>query len=1672
MRSPRFITHFFSRPKEISLRFLLVGLFVIQIVTAIGITGYLSFLNQQQTVNTIASELHHEITNCVVQYLDSYLKIPVLINRLNTDAFNVGQLDVKNLEQLEKHLFSQLWQFDSVTAILFGNEQGDFRVADRKEGFVIATADRSNPTIINNYTANSKGEKIKLLSTTKFLERDVRDRPWYKSAVKAGKPSWSPVFLLNSQKDIVISANSPIYNQENGKLVGVFSVNINFANISKFLNNIKSVKSGEIFIMEPDGLMIASSTSEKLFKLNSNKSFQRLNALDSSNKLIRDTARFLSKDFGGISQIKGKQQLEFIKNRKREFLQIVPFKNQLGLDWLIVLVAPESDLLGEINNSTQRTIWLCLAATILAATGGIITANWVTKPILKLNNAAKKMAAGNLEQTIELAGFSEIQELAASFNLMAKHLQIFFADLLALNENITQNKRQLGQFLEALPIGLAVQNLDGEIVYFNQTAQRLTGKEFIPQVTPDKFAATYQFYVAGTDQFYPRERLPFVRALQGETVTVEDLEIRQDGKIIPLEVKATPIFDARGNIIQSLITFQDITERKKAEKLLADYNQILETKIAERTQALRESEGRFQTFMNNTPFTAFIKDETGKLVYVNNQFFVQFHNTIIAPLGKTNFDLFPPIVAEEIQANDMTVLTTGKAIEFIETIPDPKGNVIHWLAIKFPLHDPKGRKFLGGIAVDISDRLKLERELASTHAKLNDILNNAIASISSFRIFADATWKAEFYSFGCESIFGFTAQELMADPYLWMSRVLSEDWQTIILPCFQDIFAQRDKTLEYRFLHKDGSLRWIRAVFNSRRDENNNYWIMTTVDTDITTRKKMEQQLQAASDELEQRVALRTAELAAINRLLKKEIKERQQAEAELRRSEELYRNLVELQTNIIVRIDLEGKVTFANQVACETFGFQVPEFLGQSIIQFVYPDDLPEVMGNIEALQLPPYHLTTGEQRSFTVNGIRWLQWDISGIRNEAGKVVELQAVGRDITDRKKAEGKLFNSQRFIEKIANTTPNLLYLLNINNQQIVYLNQQHSKFFGLSTEEIKRSGSFFTENIHPDDKKTIQEFFQQVIQAEDGEILENEFRVKNAEGEWRWLHTRDVIFSRTLEGLPEEILGTAVDITRDKELETLRQEAEQKIHFQARLLDAVHQAVIVTDLQGKVIYWNHYAEVMYGWQATEVLGRYIVGFTPAPSLQKQAAEIMTELQTGKSWSGEFWLQRRDGTTFPAIVIDSPIYNEQGEITGVIGVSIDISDRVLAEEELKRTKAELEIRVSQRTAELILANRQLQHELMQRKIAEIALQEELGERKRAEAALKQSEALFRSLSESAPLGIFKTDAQGNCIYANPRCQPISGCNLEEALGNGWMQFIHPDDLDSIIARWREIAGVKQEFSTEIRYCHGDGTIKVGRVKIAPILSEEGEIIGQVGTIEDITESRAIEQIKSEFISIVSHELRTPLASIRGALGLVAGGVLDDDPEAAQQMLEIAAMEVDRLSRLVNDILDLERLELHKLTLDKSWYDAATLMQQSVEALRPLAEENQITFQLETIYLPIWADSDRIIQTLVNLLSNAIKFSPAGSTINLSAKDLTDRVLFQVQDQGRGIPPDKLESIFGQFQQVDASDSRTKGGTGLGLAICRNIVQQHGGRIWVDSVLGKGSTFYFTLPMPKE
>ncbi len=230
-----------------------------------------------------------------------------------------------------------------------------------------------------------------------------------------------------------------------------------------------------------------------------------------------------------------------------------------------------------------------------------------------------------------------------------------------------------------------------------------------------------------------------------------------------------------------------------------------------------------------------------------------------------------------------------------------------------------------------------------------------------------------------------------------------------------------------------------------------------------------------------------------------------------------------------------------------------------------------------------------------------------------------------------------------------------------------------------------------------------------------------------------------------------------------------------------------------------------------------------------------------------------------------------------------------------------------------------------------------------------------------------------------------------------------------------------------------------------------------------------ELRRSERVKDEFLSVAGHELRTPLTSIRGSLGLLAGGLVGELSQDAQNMVALAVESTDRLIRLVNDILDIERIDSGHLPLERRPVAARELVRQSVQALGTTAEQAGVALCTDIEELTVSADADRVTQTLVNLLGNAIKFSRPGGLVTITVGRGGGCALFSVVDSGRGIPAEQLETIFERFNQVNISDAREKGGSGLGLAIARGIVESHGGHLWAESTAGHGSTFRFTLPL---
>jgi PAS domain S-box-containing protein len=354
-----------------------------------------------------------------------------------------------------------------------------------------------------------------------------------------------------------------------------------------------------------------------------------------------------------------------------------------------------------------------------------------------------------------------------------------------------------------------------------------------------------------------------------------------------------------------------------------------------------------------------------------------------------------------------------------------------------------------------------------------------------------------------------------------------------------------------------------------------------------------------------------------------------------------------------------------------------------------------------------------------------------------------------------------------------------------------------------------------------------------------------------------------------------------------------------------------------------------------------------------------------------------------------------------------------------------------------------------------------------ERGRAEELYRQQEILLDSVAD----GICGVDRHGLVSFANPAAARLLCATAADLTGKPVHELLHgsaapsqkcAEDCPLLRATEHNKAAAGEDIIFRT-----NGTSFPAEYFLTPIL-DQGRSSGSVLSFRDISQRYALDRLKDEFISTVSHELRTPLTSIRGALGLLSSGILGEVNDKAANLLRIALTNSDRLVRLINDILDLERIQSGREPLTFRPVQLAEIVQQAIDGMAPVAEAAGVQLLHDTTQAEISADPDRLLQVLTNLLSNAVKFSPPNSPVSVMMHPGATGVTLSVIDQGRGIPADKLEAVFGRFQQVDASDSRQKGGSGLGLAICRTIVLQHSGRIWAERNPVRGSTFRVFLP----
>ena len=469
--------------------------------------------------------------------------------------------------------------------------------------------------------------------------------------------------------------------------------------------------------------------------------------------------------------------------------------------------------------------------------------------------------------------------------------------------------------------------------------------------------------------------------------------------------------------------------------------------------------------------------------------------------------------------------------------------------------------------------------------------------------------------------------------------------------------------------------------------------------------------------------------------------------------------------------------------------------------------------------------------------------------------------------------------------------------------------------------------------------------------------------------------------------------------------------------------------VFTCTLEGRLTSLNTYTAESLGYRPEDLNGKPLSDLLSKEGLQGFAESLKTVIKTGE-YQGTIPILRKDGTE-RQIAFRSRRMDMPGSVSFVLTHGMDVTEQHEAEDQLHLVR---------RQRELILAA--------------------VGD------------------------GIYGMDLEGKLSFINPAAAKMLGYTAEEMRGKDVHELIHHSHADGTQhskANCPILLGLRRREGVRIRddvFWRKDGTTIPVEYVASPLI-DEGAIAGMVVAFQDVSERRRLEKMKDEFISTVSHELRTPLTSLRASLGLISSGSLDKRPEKQKQMLEVAIGNCDRLVRLVNDILDFDRVERGGMPLNFEVLQAGDILRRAADVEQEAALKAQITFRFDTPpKLMVNVDQERILQVLAELVSNAIKFSPPQTIIKLAAKALgpdkesgKDEVCIVVEYQGRGIPQDKLDMIFERFQQGDASDSRALGGTGLGLAICRRIIQQHGGRIWAESDPGKGSRFLFTVPAGK-
>jgi PAS domain S-box-containing protein len=875
---------------------------------------------------------------------------------------------------------------------------------------------------------------------------------------------------------------------------------------------------------------------------------------------------------------------------------------------------------------------------------------------------------------------------------------------------------------------------------------------------------------------------------------------------------------------------------------------------------------------------------------------------------------------------------------------------------------------------------------------------------------------------------------------------------------------------------------------------------------------KAKEQLVNELVELRQRVA----ELEAADA-------EHKTTEEELRESEERYRSLVDVAPDIIYRLDQDGKIVFISP-AVQQLGYDREELVGKPFEEIVHPDDRGKAanrfverrvgeraMKDVEIRLL----VKTGGARDYAVayrvvSVSAWGLWDVppDQIKQPDKSFLYTQGIARDITERKRAEKALRESEARFRSVAQSAIDAI--ISVDSQgNIFFCNASAQRMFGYTEDEmlgkplaflmpqryrgahgqamkrlrsmgeprsigkltevagLRKDGSEFPAELSFATWEVGGEVFYSAITRDitERKRVEEELR-KHRD------HLEELVAERTAEltGTNEQLRQ---EITERRQAEEALRESEERYRS---IIEGSYDMIQSVRLDASFVFVNHAWLETMGYCEGELSDITLFDVIHPESLS-HCREMFSKVLAGERLkSMEATFVARDGRE---VVVEGNVGPRYlgSKVIGTHGIFRDITERKRAEEGLRKAHEELERRVEERTAELLKANEKLQYQI--------------EERKQAEAQLRLQGAAL----ESAANAIVITDREGRITWVNPAFTHLTGYTSEEVLRQNPRVLKSGEHRLSFYQNLWETVLAGRVWRGEIINRRKDGSLYTEAMTITPVRDMDGEITHFIAIKEDITERKRAEeelqvakqvaeeariaaeaasQAKSDFLASMSHELRTPLNAIIGFSEVLQEQYFGELNEKQTGYVKDILESGKHLLSLINDILDLSKIEAGKEELELSQVSIEELLENSLVMIREKAMRHGIGLDLdispEVEGLEITADERKLRQTMFNLLSNAAKFTPDGGAITVEAKQEGEELIISVADTGIGIAPEHQERVFEEFYQVRGGMKDKTPGTGLGLSLTRRFVEMHGGRLWVESEgEGKGSRFSFTLPI---